>query len=47
MTTPEEYNRKHDDDEELVELPTIAVVIILVLASLLGVFIVCEAIFGL
>lgn len=47
MISPEEYNRKKDDDEELEKLPTTAVVVIIVLAGLVGVFIVCEAIFGL
>ena len=46
MITPEEYNRDKEDDEELEKLPTTAVVIIIVLASLVGVFIICEAIFG-
>jgi hypothetical protein len=46
MITPEEYNRKKDDDEEMGKLPTTADVVIIVLASLVGVFIVCEAIFG-
>ena len=47
MITPEEYNRKKDEDEEMGQLPTTAVVVIIVLASLVGVFIVCEAILGL
>ncbi len=47
MITPEEFNRKKDDDEEMETLPTTAVLIIIVLSGLIGVFIVCEAIFGL
>ena len=47
MITPEEYNREIDYEEESEKLPTTAVVIIIVLAGLVGVFIVCEAIFGL
>ena len=47
MVTPEEYTKNKDDEEDLGKLPTSAVIIIIVLASLVGVFIVCEAIFGL
>ena len=48
MITYEEYtkNRNHEDDTDK-KLPVTAIVIIIVLLSLVGVFIVCQAIYGL
>ena len=47
MITYEEYNKKKDDEiDDLEKLPITAVVIIIVLSSLIGVLIVCNAIYG-
>lgn len=48
MITYEEYNKKRNSGDDTDEkLPITAIVIIIVLLSLVGVFIVCQAIFGL
>ena len=52
MITPEEYEKRvkspitEDVEEDNIKLPIPAVVTIIVLSSLIGIFIVCEAIFG-
>ena len=51
MITPEEYEKRvkspiTDEDDDL-KLPVPVVVIIVVIFSLIGIFIVCKAIFGL
>lgn len=47
MITYEEYDKKKDDEaEDLENLPTTAVVITIVLSSLIGVFIVFDALLG-
>ena len=51
MITPEEYEKRVmspiTDEEDDMKLPVPVVVIIIVLSSLIGIFIICEAIFGL
>ena len=48
MITYEEYNKNRDNgDDTDMKLPVTAIVIIIVLLSLVGVFIVCQAIYGL
>lgn len=51
MITPEEYEKRVkspiSDEEDDMKLPVPVVVIIVVLSSLIGIFIVCKAIFGL
>ena len=53
MITPEEYEKRvkspitEDVEEDNIKLPIPAVVTIIVLSSLIGIFIVCKAIFGL
>ena len=51
MITPEEYEKRVEspitDEEDNIKLPIPAVVTIIVLSSLIGIIIVCEAIFGL
>ena len=50
MITPEEYEKRVKsqitDEEDDMKLPIPVVVIIVVISSLIGLFIVCEAIFG-
>ena len=51
MITPEEYEKRvkspiTDKDDDM-KLPVPVVVIIVVVSSIIGLFIVCEAIFGL
>lgn len=51
MITPEEYEKRvkspiTDEDDDM-KLPIPAVITIIVLSGLVGIFIVCEAIFGL
>ena len=51
MITPEEYEKRVKsqitDEEDDMKLPIPVVVIIVVISSLIGLFIVCKAIFGL
>ena len=51
MITPEEYEKRVKsqitDEEDDMKLPILVVVIIVVLASLIGIFIICKAILGL
>ncbi len=53
MITPEEYEKRvkspitEDVEEDNIKLPIPAVVTIIVLSSLIGIFIVCKAILGL
>ena len=51
MITPEEYEKRVKspitDEEDDMKLPVPVVVIIVVISSIIGLFIVCEAIFGL
>ena len=51
MITPEEYEKRVKspitDEEDNIKLPIPAVVTIIVISSLFGIFIVCKAIFGL
>ena len=51
MITPEEYEKRVKspitDEEDNIKLPIPEVVIIIVLSSLIGIFIVCKAILGL
>ncbi len=52
MISYEEYERRvnspiTDKDEDIRIIPVPVVVVIIVLSSLIGIFIVCEAIFGL
>ena len=52
MISYEEYERRvnspiTDEDENIRIIPVPVVVVIIVLSSLIGIFIVCEAIFGL
>ena len=51
MITPEEYEKRVKspitDEEDNIKLPIPVVVIIIVLSSLIGIFIVCKAILGL
>jgi hypothetical protein len=53
MITPEEYEKRvkspitEDVEEDNIKLPIPAVVTIIVISSLIGIFIVCKAIFGL
>jgi hypothetical protein len=51
MITPEEYEKRVKspitDEDDDVKLPIPVVVTIIVLSSLIGIFIVCKAIFGL
>ena len=46
MISYEEYNKKRDD-ENIEKLPTTLIVIVIVLLSLVGIYIVSEAIYGL
>ena len=51
MITPEEYEKRVKsqitDEEDDMKLPILVVVIIVVLSSLIGIFIICKAILGL
>ncbi len=48
MITYEEYNKNRNNEFDTdKKLPVTAIVIIIVLLSLVGVFIVCQAIYGL
>ena len=53
MITPEEYEKRvkppisAEDEEDNIKLPIPAVVIVIVLSSIVGIIIVCKAIFGL
>ena len=51
MITPEEYEKRVKsqitDEEDDMKLPVLVVVIIVVLSSLIGIFIICKAILGL
>ena len=47
MIPNEEYNKnRHDEDDPVEKLPVTAIVIIIALFSLVGIFIVCQAIYG-
>jgi len=46
MIPYEEYNKNKDEDDLYEKLPVPAIVAIIVLCSLIGIFIVCEAIYG-
>lgn len=47
MITYEEYEKRKDYEDDSIKLPTMTVVIAIVLFSLIGIFIVFEAIYGL
>lgn len=48
MISYEEYNKdRHDEDDSYEKLPVPAIVAIIVSCSLVGIFIVCGAIYGL
>lgn len=48
MISYEEYDKKkNSDDEDYEKLPTVVIVIVIVLLSLVGIYIVCDAIYGL
>ncbi len=48
MIPYEEYNKnRYEENDPIVKLPVTAIVIIIVLFSLIGIIIVCQAVYGL